>query len=342
MKNTNFRTHLILWICMYFYYVSSLWFAVSDREALLVADFVKICMQMMLAYSTMFWLIPKYLNTGKKGAFVISFVALLSIVFVLYTTIRFFYIEPTYPSFYRTPDLDFIGRITDFFYFFRSITWMVLPLIILIAIKYFRHDREIIQLKAEKKSAELNALKNQLNPHFLFNTLNNLYALSLKKSDQAPEVIAKLAEILDYILYRCNEEFVDLSGEINLLHNYIELEKVRYAKRLAINFEHYFEVPVNIAPLLLLTFVENAFKHGVNQEISQAKIDIKLKVTKSEIIFELKNSKPQLVKEKDKSRGSIGIRNIEKQLEILYANEYSLKISDMENSYTIKLRIPTR
>lgn len=297
---------------------------------------------MLLAYGTLQVLIPRLLNNGKRLLFVLSFLLLLIAVFAIYTTIRYFYFEPTYPGFYRTPDYNFAERLTDFFYFFNSLTWIILPLIILIAIKYFRHEKEIIQLKAEKKNAELNALKNQLNPHFLFNTLNNLYALSLKKSDLAPEVIAKLSQILDYILYRCNEDYVTISGEVNLLHNYIGLEEVRYSKRLAITFEHTVEEDVKVAPLLLLTFLENAFKHGVSQEIDRAKILIELRASKEEITFKLENSKPDHQDAKEVSRTAIGMENVEKQLELLYSDEYKLAITEMKDSYTVQLSIPAR
>ena len=120
---------------------------------------------------------------------------------------------------------------------------------------------------------ELKVLKNQLNPHFLFNTLNNLYALTLKKDDKAPEVIAKLSEILDFVLYRCNDDFVCMEKEIKLLENYISLEKLRYSEnRLAISFTKDIQENSKISPLILLTFVENAFKHGVINETEKAMI----------------------------------------------------------------------
>ena len=146
------------------------------------------------------------------------------------------------------------------------------PTVILTIFNYYKEQKEVANLLEKKKTNELDALKNQLNPHFLFNTLNNLYVLALKKSDKTPEVIAKLSEILDYILYRCKNAFVPLKNEINLLHNYIALEKVRYNKRVDVTFNESIENNVQIAPLLLLTFLENAFKHGVSQEINKAKI----------------------------------------------------------------------
>ena len=141
---------------------------------------------------------------------------------------------------------------------------------------------------------ELKTLKNQLNPHFLFNTLNNLYTLALKKDDKAPEVIAKLSEILDFVLYRCNEDYVSVEKEITLIENYIALEKLRYNEdRLDILFTKNIEVSNKISPLIILTFIENAFKHGVINETQKATIRLNLKSKTQHIIFSIENTKPQ-------------------------------------------------
>ncbi|MDY8135440.1 sensor histidine kinase [Aquimarina sp. 2201CG5-10] len=208
--------------------------------------------------------------------------------------------------------------------------------------EYYRHQKEVLTLKEQKKTSELEALKNQLNPHFLFNTLNNLYVLTLEKSDDAPEVIDKLSEILDYILYGCNEKFVPLTNEIKLLNNYIALEKLRYGKRLKINFEYEAGNGTNIAPLLLLTFLENAFKHGVSQETNKAFINIKLKVSNETIYFQIENTKPLLSSEtNNQKRISIGLPNIKKQLNILYPNNYVLELNDNEQKFSANLNLIT-
>lgn len=219
--------------------------------------------------------------------------------------------------------------------------WLVFPSIILIAIKYYQDQKDIIALKEQKKTTELNLLKHQLNPHFLFNTLNNLYALALKKSDKTPEVIAKLSEILDYILYQCKDKYVPIAKEIDLLENYIALEKVRYGNRVRVIFEKNSNQNVKIAPLILLTFVENAFKHGISQELNKGIIELDLSATTKEIIFKLKNTKPKSHQRKeDVEKHSIGMKNTQKQLNLLYPNNgYSLKINNEELSYYLELKL---
>jgi len=229
---------------------------------------------------------------------------------------------------------------TSFVAFLSNITWVVFPSIILIAIKYYRDQKDIVALKEQKKTTELNALKNQLNPHFLFNTLNNLYALALKKSDKTPEVIAKLSEILDYILYQCKDPYVSITKEIELLENYIALEKVRYGNRVEVIFEKNIQNNVNIAPLILLTFVENAFKHGVSQELSTGMIELYISSTEKEIVFKLKNSKPKTSFETIASdKKSIGMLNTEKQLDLLYPNSYQLEVNNSAFEYILALKL---
>lgn len=234
-----------------------------------------------------------------------------------------------------------MDRITNIYAFLGNLTGLVFPSILLIMYDYFEQQKEVSLLREQKKTTELNLLKNQLNPHFLFNTLNNLYTLALKKSDSTPEAIAKLSDILDYMLYRCKEDFVPLVHEVNLIRNYITLEKIRYGKRLNLSFDHEIEDDVKIAPLLLLTFVENAFKHGISQELNVGTIEIILQANREEIYFRIDNSKPKFKKNKpNKTRDSIGIENIRKQLEILYDTpNYILNIREDNSKYSVTLKL---
>lgn len=176
--------------------------------------------------------------------------------------------------------------------------------------------------------------------HFLFNTLNNLYALALKKSDKTPEVIAKLSEILDYILYQCKDNYVPLEKEIELLENYISLEKVRYGNRVEVIFDKDLHDNLKIAPLILLTFVENAFKHGISQELEKGNIHISISAREDTIVFKLSNSKPLTsISSEEIDKKSIGMKNIIKQLDLLYSNTYDLNISESNSDYNLRLEL---
>ncbi|MEM8969443.1 MAG: sensor histidine kinase [Bacteroidota bacterium] len=201
--------------------------------------------------------------------------------------------------------------------------------------------QKIEMLKQEKANAELNFLKAQIHPHFLFNTLNNLYALTLEKSDEAPEVVAKLAEMLDYMLYRCQDEKVPISQEIALLKNYIDLEKLRYGDRLTLDFTHSVDNPQTpIAPLILISIVENAFKHGVSSVVGPAVVSISLEVLNGRLNFNVINSKPTVTEEDSMDcRKGIGVQNAQRQLDLLYPNQYEWHTEEHAETYKVHLSL---
>ncbi len=342
-KNRKLLAHILFWIVMLAYYMSSKWTFESNKILLFEKTIFVILVQIALSYIIIKLLIPLLLSKKKRFLFGLSCLFIIYLTYVIYIAISSYYIVPKYPEIFSLRSIPvFKERITNGFAFLNNIPSLIFPTIILIMFEYYRHQKEVLTLKEQKKTSELEALKNQLNPHFLFNTLNNLYVLTLEKSDDAPEVIDKLSEILDYILYGCNEKFVPLANEIKLLNNYIALEKLRYGKRLKINFEYEAGNEANIAPLLLLTFLENAFKHGVRQETNKAFINIKLKVSNETIYFQIENTKPLLSSEtNNQKRISIGLPNIKKQLNILYPNNYVLELNDNEQKFSANLNLIT-
>lgn len=340
--NKKIHFHFLFWIVILVYYTSSRWPFESDKSFLLEMSISTVLIHLGLAYTIIFVLVPHLLYKKKTIVFGICCLICIYIAYALYEAVRIYYLLPNYPEVFRLrPPLIFEDRITNIFAFLGNISSLIFPAIILMVFEYYRHQKEVYRLKEQKKTSELKALKNQLNPHFLFNTLNNLYILSLEKSDEAPEVISKLSDILDYILFRCNEQFVPLANEINMLNNYIALEKLRYGKRLNISFEYNGELGVHIAPLLLLTFLENSFKHGVSQEIKEAHIKIKLSATNGNINFLIENTKPLSIngKANHQNRESIGLKNIKTQLNILYPKTHILVINDDEQNFSIILNL---
>jgi len=196
-------------------------------------------------------------------------------------------------------------------------------------------------LKQEKLAAELKFLKAQIHPHFLFNTLNNLYALTLKKSAKAPEVVLKLSDLLDYMLYECNVSKVGLDKEITMLENYIELEKIRYGDDLTVDFQiDKASKSVLISPMLLLPLVENAFKHGVSAEINSKWIKINLETNNGSLQFSIENSKdPKSTNNKETYTEGIGLKNVIRRLELVYKDVHELKVSDNGDSFIVVLKI---
>jgi len=298
---------------------------------------------MAMAFTILEFLVPQFLNKGKTVVFGISMTLTLLVFYVVCTLIYMNYFEPTYPATYtnyvkRFGDASFLGRLTNVGEFISKSLYLLYPTFLLLVLKLYSEKQQLLKLNEQKKTAELVALKNQLNPHFLFNTLNNLYALALKKSDDTPKVIRKLSEILDYILYRCNASYVPLQKEIELIENYLSLEKIRYADRVKISFSKNVTGQEKVAPLLLLTFVENAFKHGVANEINQAHININISKKGGELLFSVQNSKPAAT-ENLSNKESIGLQNIKKQLELLYPKAYDLIIENGKNNFSANLKL---
>lgn len=195
-------------------------------------------------------------------------------------------------------------------------------------------------VQKQKVEAELFALKAQVNPHFLFNTLNNIYSLSLDKSERTPELILKLADLMNYTLYECKEESVLISKEIEFINNYIELERIRLNNEVRIGFDIRGQFnDVRVAPLLFIPFIENAFKHGVNQRPSNPYVDIVFDFTTTQTIrFSIENAKPEISQQNGET-GGIGIANVKKRLELLYGNRYNLEIIDSIDKFKVELII---
>lgn len=342
LENSKLK-YLVFWVVIFLFSAStSSWYYATSKE-LIITYVIRSGLQITLAFIILEFLIPKLLYQKKKNAFIISFVGVLLVFYVVCTLIYMNYFEPTFPKTYqnyikRFNDASFLGRLTNYSEFIVKSLYLLYPTLLLLIFKLLVEKQNVLHLNEQKKIAELTALKNQLNPHFLFNTLNNLYVLALKKSDDAPKVIQKLSEILDYILYRCNDDFVPLKKEIELIENYLSLEKIRYADRVNITFEKNITGEEKVAPLLLLTFVENAFKHGVVNEIDKAKINIKITKEKKRLVFSIENSKPTAVNTSE-NKESIGLENIKKQLELLYPRAYNLMIENKKNWFSANLKL---
>ncbi|HEY0769102.1 MAG TPA: histidine kinase, partial [Sphingobacteriaceae bacterium] len=194
------------------------------------------------------------------------------------------------------------------------------------------------QLRIEKQEAELNYLKSQTNPHFLFNTLNNIYSLSRDKSDLAPESILRLSKILRYMLYETSGAYIAIEQELKIMHDYIALEKLRYDDSLRINFSNDIEdMKQAIPPLLLIPLVENAFKHGVSETRTEPFVDIHLAVKNRRLSFIVKNSAESVAPDA-RIRESIGLSNLRRQLQLLYT-DYELTVKPTDGVFTALLKI---
>lgn len=192
-------------------------------------------------------------------------------------------------------------------------------------------------LENEKLNAELRFLKAQINPHFLFNTLNNLYALAFAQSPNTTEVIAKLSQMMRYMIYDSNHPKVPLSKEIEYMENYISLEKLRLNEQIPIDFTIEGDPKtIQVVPLILITFLENAFKHGVSNNTKDGWIRIKIVLTGQKLVYTIENSK---LREEQHEPSGIGLQNVRRRLELSYADHYALDIHDEQKRFAVRLEI---
>jgi two-component system, LytTR family, sensor kinase len=194
------------------------------------------------------------------------------------------------------------------------------------------------QLRIEKQAAELNYLKTQTNPHFLFNTLNNIYSLARDKSDLAPESILRLSKILRFMLYEAGGEYIAIEQELKIIDDYIALEKLRYDESLHINFNYDIEdMKQSLPPLLLIPLVENAFKHGASETRSHPFVDIHLSVNKRQLTFSVRNS-AETFSGQGSIKENIGLSNLRRQLQLLYS-DYDLSVNQADSVFIANLKI---
>ena len=343
---TSLAKHILFWLFVFMYFIitTEMQYFGSYTEAI-ESRSILIILQMITAYSCLYILIPFFLTPKKYVQFSLGLFFLLFIVYAFFVCSQEFYYEPKY--FVSTAgSLEYDSMNGFWNHIFKIETFLgksvkfSTPTIILLTAKFYSNQQAYLKENEQKKAVELNTLKHQLNPHFLFNTLNNLYALTIEKSDEAPEVIAKLSEMLDYMLYGCNDKYVPIQKEIDLIDNYLALEKIRYGNRVTIKFNTSVNTVVQIAPLIILTFIENAFKHGVSQELNNAFITIDITLNKEHIAVHIKNS---ISKNKVSSnKKNIGLTNVKKQLELLYANTYSLNLKEENDCFNVSLKLPIK
>lgn len=309
----------------------------------LINNLALLPMQMGAAYFLCYYQLPKQIYKKKYLSFIVSLLV-SAFVFSVLARVSIIYIaEPFIRTDFEQETL--LEILSDPYYLVTVYIPVVysFPLIMFVVkiIKGRQKEKhELNVLQKEKATTELNFLKAQIHPHFLFNTLNNLYSLTIDKSDLAPEVVLKLSEILDYMIYECADPKVSVHKVQTLIQHYIDLEKLRYGEQLDLVYDCEIDHPhTEIAPLILLPLVENAFKHGASKDLDAPKVHISLRVLKGHLHFTIFNTKSLLVAQKETQKKGIGSSNIKRRLDLIYPNTHTLKIEDSNDSYLVALDI---
>jgi hypothetical protein len=341
-KRYRVASHLVFWLTVYLIGISNskyhdgkeftYGFAFAGNALFFIP-------QVMSAYFLSYAVLPAFIYRKK---YVVSGLLFLTGSYVICVIARFLIVRVAEPLAGVAPKAFETNKeiITDlpklvYVYFFPLFSIAFVFLFIKLLIQQVDVQKRALTLEKEKAETELKLLKSQLNPHFLFNTLNNIYALSLLQSPVISSSIGKLAEILDHILYKCERPLVPLSGEVALLYNYLALEKLRYDERLQVRLTVEVEEETMVPPLILLSLVENAFKHGASKDIGYPVIDIGLHVTRESLRYCVANSfLPEPARE---AGGKIGLSNLKKQLEILYPERHLLTTGCEEGLFKVLL-----
>lgn len=341
LNENGVTSHFIFWIIFYLLDVFQSLIA-TDYEVgnAFLFNFSALIPQILFSYYVGYFIIPKFFLRKKYLLAIVLFI--IGTYFFSVCNRLMIHLGELIIGIPSNNQESFLKVITDYkFLISRYIPSNFFVAFIFISVKYVIGYQKIrnkeLKIDTERVASELKTLKAQLNPHFLFNTLNNIYSLSICNSPETSASINKLSEILDYVLYRCNTKFVLLSNEIKLLKNYIELEKLRYDDRLEVTFLNQIENDFEIPPLILLSLVENAFKHGAGEDSGSPKIDVEISNKLNDFMFRISNtiSKDYISMGKE----NIGLSNIRKQLNLIYENKYTLTIDNKGDLFVVILKI---
>ena len=335
--------HIIFW-GLYFAFNFLRWGSYfNDYLYSLKANLLGFPIHITLVYFTVYYLVPRFIF--KKRFISFGLVLVLSIFIMVYLKylLTFFLISyNVWPEGPETHSLTFNYTVVMMLGELYVITFAAS---FKLTIDWLRETGRVARLQKEQLETELRFLRAQISPHFFFNTLNNIYSLSLEKSDRAPETIIKLSDLMRYVLYETRNKNQCLKKEVEFMENYLDLERIRHNENLELSFEVEGEPKgKKIAPLLLVQFIENAFKHGANMSIGKVIININARIEEKFIYFRVSNTKPLSANlPTKKSSGGIGLSNVEKRLKLRYReDEYRLDTFDQAERYTVNLKLKLR
>lgn len=330
--------HLLFWIATFVVY----WLTFAGYQDRYYEEFIMnlylLPARMIGTYSLIYFILP--LATEKKKFIVFAVLIIIHYIFYGFLIhLTFFTINP-FPEYYKFASQSMFDLQKILTIAISNYGIPAMAAAIIIFKKWHVDALKNQQLTEEKMAAELNFLKAQIHPHFLFNTLNNLYGLTLIKSEKTSDVVLKLSDLLDYMIYKSNDEFVLLSKELTILDGYIELEKMRYNDRLDFKYDIIGEVGTHkIAPLILLPFIENCFKHGASNDRSNPIIHIAIKVSEKLLHFEAINSISEENSIIEAQEEGIGLHNVRRRLELIYPEQHELEILHGDKQFKAKLKV---
>lgn len=281
-------------------------------------------------YGNALWLLPRILQKGRVFLYVLFSLAFLIGIILLRMTAEAKVLMPLHKTFYTWQWAHFsFNAIT-------ILTAFLFGALLRVFLNYLQLVQQKKELQAKQSEAELNLLKAQVQPHFLFNTLNNIYSLAQSHSSKTPDMIAKLSELMRYFIDEAPKQQVPLATEMNFIRNYVELEQIRMLHPVCVNWNLDEKLlDANLPPMLLMPFVENVFKHGIDKLKVENRMEVMLREKEGSLFFKVQNSTGDVTT----TRGS-GLENLQKRLELLFPGRYTLRTEKQANEYIASLQIP--
>lgn len=336
-------SHITFWFCSIIFAISAFYVA-SDHKLILNNDLVLRALIPNIGFALAVYinlniLIPKFLKTKNYIFYTFWLLLLLTLSAMLIQSI-FVYLFTTksfadqfgsmFSSHFFTA--AFYVGITSFFKFVKD--WLQLQEMTL----------KIAQIEREKLEAELNTLKSQLNPHFLFNSLNNIYSLALTNSPKTPDIILKLSDLMRHVLYESRENFIPIKNELDFLTNFIDLQRIRLNNQIDIQYTVEGNIPERkVIPLIFEPFIDNAFKHGLRNPAPSPYLHISINFQHEKMLFKIENNFSHTVPAQTSKNSGIGLKNIERRLKYLYApDEYKYEVSRTDDTFKIQLEVQLR
>lgn len=347
-KNNNL-IHIAVWIV---YFVLLTWFFLNfhDLQRALMKSVIIVSIHAVVFYLNLRVLIPKFLERKQYILYFIFVIGLVVLVIVFFNAFERLTADVEIAERIRRQGPPYrrgAGRMyVKHFEFIRMVFNGVIVIAVLFISTVYRNisesrkrEQNEIALKNKILEAETMFLKSQMNPHFLFNTLNNIYSLSLARSEKTADAIHRLSEMLRYVLYESNEKFVSIEKEMKYIKSYIQLQLLKDDKITNVTLDiKSFDITLKIAPMILIPFVENSFKHSKIEDLEKGWIKIIFETSANQLKFTIENSIPEMVQAKDKGSG-VGLNNTKRRLELLYPNKHSLNIIDSGEKYSVQLNI---
>lgn len=335
----NLRFSLIFWTIYFLYEWLGRGALIDQYLFYFVRSCIIVPIYIVVSLLSVHFIVNKFNFKSNKTAFWIGQVVVAIVFVMLIRIVSYFYLYPNYyPKVIKDPFIFLPKILLEFVNLYLVVS---LYGMFIFMKSWYRQQQMLQELSQEKIAAQLELLKLQVQPHFIFNMLNNIYSNAFRTNPETAQQILKLSNFIEYSLYDSKKDLVPLQQELDYLKNYVDLQKIRVGDKLDFSLNVFDKIEqVNIPPMLLLPIVENCFKHGVQNTIHSAWVRIDISTNKKDVVFKIENNVERNQQPKKQQNGGLGLENVKRRLELIYPNAFDFKTFEEENSFLVVLKIP--